>query len=54
MEVAGLTGAAYGKKSTERLAQRNGPVVFDPPVRPGSAPSCEARYYRPSSQYVGS
>jgi putative transposase len=24
MEVAGLTGAAYGEKSTERLAQRNG------------------------------
>ena len=24
MEVAGLTGAAYGEKSSERLAQRNG------------------------------
>ena len=24
MEVAGLTGAAYGEKSAERLAQRNG------------------------------
>src|SRR6188508_619860 len=24
LEVAGLTGAAYGEKSTERLAQRNG------------------------------
>jgi putative transposase len=24
MEVGGLTGAAYGEKSTERLAQRNG------------------------------
>ena len=24
MEVGGLTGAAYGEKSAERLAQRNG------------------------------
>jgi transposase-like protein len=24
MEVGGLTGAAYGEKSSERLAQRNG------------------------------
>ena len=24
LEVAGLTGAAYGEKSSERLAQRNG------------------------------
>ena len=24
LEVAGLTGAAYGEKSAERLAQRNG------------------------------
>src|ERR1700761_5955746 len=24
MEVAGLTGAAYGEKNSERLAQRNG------------------------------
>ena len=24
MEVEGLTGAAYGEKNTERLAQRNG------------------------------
>lgn len=24
LEVAGLTGAAYGEKNTERLAQRNG------------------------------
>ena len=24
MEISGLTGAAYGEKSAERLAQRNG------------------------------
>src|SRR5215204_5463304 len=37
MEVAGLTGAGYGEKSTERLAQRNG--YRDGPGRRGPAPS---------------
>jgi hypothetical protein len=30
LEVGELTGAAYGERSTERLAQRNGPTRPSP------------------------
>ena len=36
MEVAGLTGAAYGEKSPERLAQRNGYRERDWETRAGT------------------
>ena len=36
MEVAGLTGADYGEKSAERLAQRNGYRARDWETRAGT------------------
>ncbi len=42
MELAGLTGAAYGEKSADRLAQRNG--YRNAPGRPAPARwSCASR-----------
>jgi hypothetical protein len=34
LEVGGLTGAAHGEKSPDRLVQRNGYLVSEPGPRP--------------------
>ena len=58
LEVGGLTGAAYGEKSAERLAQRNGyrdrPGRREPARSSCASPSFDgAATSRPSSSHAG-
>jgi transposase-like protein len=43
LEVGGLTGAGFGEKSPERLAQRNGYRDRDWETRAGTAPPVKPR-----------